>query len=228
MTIDPQETPADIISRHPETLNLFLEWGMDFWSEEKQSLEDQCQTLGLDLQDTLEQLSRNAPSEEETIHWNQAPLDDLLAHLFQKHHTPFRRQIDDILVLCERANCERSHKAFTSFNFKTFLREFCDEMVEHMNHEEQVVFPAILKGTVQRARPQDAIELMKSEHLKHAGSLGLVLEFCESIKPMENGCKDCDALHESLMDLAQHVMVHMYLENHIVLPRALAGEGAIA
>jgi regulator of cell morphogenesis and NO signaling len=95
-----------------------------------------------------------------------------------------------------------------------------DAVRDHLQKEEQILFPLIVAGMGRRAGgPVLAMEL---EHEHHGEDLAEIRRLTDDLTPPDEACTTWRALYLGLQQLEQELMEHIHLENNILFRRALA------
>ena len=96
-----------------------------------------------------------------------------------------------------------------------------EALEEHMQKEEQVLFPMIRGGRGRMARMP--VQVLEEEHRDHAQNLARMRELAGDFDPPAEACGTWRALYLGLHELEAEIMQHVHLENHVLFPRALRG-----
>jgi regulator of cell morphogenesis and NO signaling len=158
-------------------------------------------------------------STAEAVRWETRPLCDLIEFILLHYHEPLRR---DLRVLTEAAKkVERVHgkKPSCPLGLAALLEQLEVALNEHMDKEEQVLFPAIQSGA--GARLQMPVRVMMQEHDDHGVNLQRLRAHAHDFVPPPEACATWRALYSGLAKLEAELMEHVHLENNILFPRAL-------
>jgi regulator of cell morphogenesis and NO signaling len=93
-------------------------------------------------------------------------------------------------------------------------------VLEHLQKEEQILFPMIVSGMGRRAG--GPVHVMELEHEHHGEDLQRVRQLTVDLLPPDEACPTWRALYLGLQQLEQELMDHIHLENNILFRRALA------
>ena len=149
-----------------------------------------------------------------------APLPELIDHILTAYHRPLDTALPRIGALAKevlRIHGERDPQRLKSV-LDTFLA-LANELVPHMQKEEEVLFPMILEGRGIEA--QAPIDVMRHEHDMSDNMLRHLRELTDDYTPPEDACDKWRELWSALEDLDRSLRQHVYLENDILFPRAL-------
>ncbi|HEY6728273.1 MAG TPA: iron-sulfur cluster repair di-iron protein [Polyangiaceae bacterium] len=216
--IQPNETLGQVAATHPAATQVFLRHRLDFCCGGRQELGDACREAGLDPYSVIGEIVAESATRD-PVRWDTRPLLDLIEFILIHYHQPLRR---DLRVLGEAARkVERVHgkKASCPLGLAALLEQLELELQEHMDKEEQVLFPAIQSGA--GTRLQMPIRMMMQEHDDHGATLQLVRERASDFQPPPEACATWRALYSGLAKLESELMEHIHLENNVLFPRAL-------
>lgn len=110
-----------------------------------------------------------------------------------------------------------------------------EEMQAHMQKEERVLFPYILRleqGAAGQPLPlkapfgsvQNPIRLMEAEHDDAGRILEQLAEITGQFTPPADACNTYRFVYRRLQELDADLRMHIHLENNILFPRAIALE----
>ena len=95
------------------------------------------------------------------------------------------------------------------------------ELEDHMQKEEQVLFPLIRTGRGSQAATP--IGVLESEHRDHGRNLERLRELTDGYTIPAEACNTWHALYLGLDQLERDLMQHIHLENNVLFPRSLHG-----
>ncbi|HEU5075177.1 MAG TPA: iron-sulfur cluster repair di-iron protein [Polyangiaceae bacterium] len=218
--IQPNETLGHVAATHPAATQVFLRHHLDFCCGGGRKLGEACREAGLDPYAVIGEIVV-ASTQREPVRWDTRPLRDLIEFILIHYHEPLRR---DLRALTEAARkVERVHgkKPSCPLGLAALLEQLEIELHEHMDKEEQVLFPAIQSGV--GARLQMPVRVMMQEHDDHGVSLRRVRERAADFQAPAEACATWRALYSGLAKLEAELMQHIHLENNVLFPRALEG-----
>lgn len=155
--------------------------------------------------------------------WDEAPLAELIDHILSTYHAPLREDLDAVVALAQRVlqvhgPRDASGRLARLASALTVLRE---ELLLHLQKEEQVLFPWIRAG---RGRTAGApVAVMQHEHKATEDLLRQLQALTGDFVVPEGACDKWRALWLLLKVLHRDLHAHIALENDVLFPRALAG-----
>jgi regulator of cell morphogenesis and NO signaling len=144
----------------------------------------------------------------------------LIAHILSRYHDTHRVELDALIPLAQRVETVHGDHEDAPLGLMDALIALHDELDSHMQKEEQVLFPMMLKGgspmigqpiAVMRQDHDDTNKQLKRiEHITHGITLPL------------GACGSWTALYIGLRKLSEDLVTHMHLENTVLFPRFAA------
>jgi regulator of cell morphogenesis and NO signaling len=210
-------TVGAIAASLPGAAEVFRKSGISFCCGGKSSLSDAALAQGIDPATLLNQLQtledaagRDAP--------DATPA--LIAHILSRYHDTHRAELDALIPLAQRVETVHGDHEDAPLGLMDALIALHDELDSHMQKEEQVLFPMMLKGgspmigqpiAVMRQDHDDTNKQLKRiEHITHGITLPL------------GACGSWTALYIGLRKLSEDLVTHMHLENTVLFPRFAA------
>lgn len=208
-----QQTIGQIAVGLPGATAVFRRLKLDFCCGGQLALEDACARKGLDTGAVVTELNglhRNdkAPDPEEP----QALID----HILTRFHAVHRDQLPELIRMARRVeSVHRDHPA-VPVGLAALLEHIEVELLEHMEKEEQVLFPAMEGGDAILGAP---ISSMREEHTGHGALLEQLAALTTEHTPPLGACNTWRALYSGTAQLTDDLISHIHLENNILFPR---------
>ena len=225
-----QESIGSAAARHRGLRKVFEGLGLDYYCEGQLTIEEACRGAAVDLDSAWPAIAR-AAAEDPGVNWQDAPLSALIRYLQAEHHAVSRGSLFRIGLLFSEA-C-RAGDDVRLMTMRTAFRRFTEALVAHMEHEELMVFPAIvaLEESWTRGEPPPArfeggirgvVSKLVLEHYEISRQLCALREAREAIVEVTFA-----RLFGELEALERHIHESMNLENYVAFPRAAALEDAL-
>ena len=213
---------GQFVTEHPAVARLFEKLGIDYCCGGREPLSSACKTRGLNIDQVLADISKalQSPPEKDLQTLTLAELAD---HIVALHHQYLRdtlpllsRQVDRVAMVHGPGRPEL-------LEVRRVFREFAAEMMDHMEKEEQILFPMIAgrSGHV-GCSVSHIIEVMEAEHDSAGQALAKMRELTRNYDIPEGACTTYRAVLQGLAELEQDTHIHVHAENHILFPRAIA------
>lgn len=221
--LDPATTVARIATERPAAIPVFHRHRIDFCCGGRQPLDAACRDAGITPQRFLDEVAaEEARAAASTPRWDEASLDALLDHILERYHRPLDEALPRLVAFAEaveRAHGDRDPARFA--RLRIAVSAVRDDLVAHLEKEEQVVFPWIRGGA--GATAGEAMGVLEREH----DALGVLLDEVRALagdyRVPGDACNTWRALWQGLEALERDCHEHIHLENNVLFPRALAG-----
>ncbi len=217
--IDPLESLAALATRFAGAARVFQRHGLDYCCRGQMSLRDACMLRRLDTAVILGELRREQPTAADADRWHEQPVPALIDHLLAHFHERHRQELPRLLELAGKV--ERVHAAHPKRpgGLAEHLRTVALELEQHMQKEEQILFPMLRAGHGSHAAVP--IQVMEAEHQDHGNNLARLRQLAHDFRAPADGCPTWRALYLGLEEFERDLMQHIHLENHVLFPRVL-------
>lgn len=216
--INQNMTLGNIVQLVPESTRILRSFKLDFCCGGEQSLEQACKDKKINTVEVLKELSSLQELKLEDDSMNM-PLDKLTDFIVKRFHEDLRKRIPELILLASRVERVHCDSPNCPKGLSSFLRFLMTEMENHMQKEEQLLFPMINRGQGKMAMMP--VECMKNEHLEHGKNLERLRELANQFIVPEGACTTWKALYAGLDQLEEEIMTHIHLENHVLFVRCL-------
>ena len=231
-TISRDTHVASLVLEQPGRARVFERFGIDYCCGGKKPLAKACADRGVDVEAVLVALDEQRPGEGDELNWATAPVADLCAHIVGEHHAYLRDELPSLRVLVEKV--ARVHGAAHPEleDVRTTFAGLADELEQHMDKEESIVFPACVAlaegadthfpfGSV-----GNPIRMMVHEHDEVAAGLARLRAATNAYEPPSGACNSYRSMLDRLEALEADTHRHVHEENNVLFPRAVALEAA--
>ncbi len=212
--------------------------GLDYCCGGGKSLHEACLRADVSAEDILKRLRENSKDiSPDDANWTSAPLSDLTRHIRERHHRYVREAIARIQVLLEKVAAKHGERRPEISRIRTLFIEVGQEMIMHMQKEEQILFPYIdalekAKSTHSSLEPpffqtvRNPIQAMMSEHDSAGDLVKQIRKVSLDYTLPADACTSYRALYQDLREFEADLHQHVHLENNILFPRAIELESA--
>jgi regulator of cell morphogenesis and NO signaling len=212
-------TLAELAVIHPGAARVFFHHRLDFCCGGRRTLGDACRERGLDAAAILEEIGHSAPLQADGPRWDREPLTALVDHIVSTYHARLRRDLPDLIAMAWRVEQRHGDKPACPLGLTAHLERMHAEVLDHLQKEEQILFPMIARGVGSRAAAP--VQVMELEHDQHRDNLLRLRTLTGDLQPPAYACATWRALYAGLAQLEQELMEHIHLENNVLFPRAL-------
>lgn len=216
------DTLGDLACNIPGATRVFHEFHLDFCCGGRKSLRQAAAESGIDTAQVQARLLALDPQAEPEEQWRDAAPAHLIDHLLLRYHAIHRQQLPELIRLAARVEQVHGNRAECPAGLTELLLDMQQELECHMQKEEQVLFPMILRG----GGPMTGgpISVMRFEHDQHGDALARLEALTDGIRAPRGACNTWQALYRGLNELRVDLMQHIHLENNLLFPRALGQE----
>ena len=216
--LTPAATLASLAVERAGASRVFHRHRLDFCCHGNVSLEAACAKRGLDVAELIAEIQAEDAGPP-ARRWDEASTPDLVEHILHDFHEPHRAELTRLLGMARRVESVHEAKPSCPLGLADVIAEVEQEMLAHMEKEEQVLFPLLLAGL----HPIEPIRVMEQEHLEHAKNLERLRAHAHDYDPPADACGTWRALYLGLAQLERDLMEHIHLENHVLFTRSPAG-----
>jgi regulator of cell morphogenesis and NO signaling len=216
--IDPSTTVAELVLRHSGCATVFDRREIDYCCQGHQALARACADRALDVAELVAELELVMAETDPEADPRTAPTSALISRALARQHRHLRATLS--LLDLQAGELVRDHGASvpTLRMLATSISAIARDMLAHLDHEEDVLFPALLKGD-----PPDAIRLelghMFDEHREFADLFRRMRAATNGYRAPEGANANVARLYRGVAELEALVLRHHHLENHVLLPR---------
>ena len=229
-------TIREIVATDYRTAAVFERHGLDFCCNGCRTIEQGCRDAGADERAVMRELEgvlgTPAIDGPDFKSWSARALID---HIVSTHHAyvreaipRLRRHTQKIAEVHGVRHSELSHIA------RLFGR-VADEMTDHMQKEEQILFPFIAaqEEAARQGRPVPPspfgtvgtpIRMMETEHQFVGDAMAEMRQLTGGFRPPDDGCGTYRVCLQELDAFERDLHAHVHLENNILFPAAMAVE----
>lgn len=219
MHIGSDTSLAELATTVPGAARVLERHRLDFCCRGERTLADACAARALAPAAVVDEIRAAATPADELVGWEAAPLDALVDHILTRYHAPLRDELPRLIELAEKVERVHAERDTCPRGLTEHLRAMAEAVEEHLQKEEQILFPMIRVGRGASARMP--IRVMQDEHLDHAANLERMRALTRDLVAPPEACASWRALYLGLAELEAELHAHIALENHVLFPRAL-------
>lgn len=217
-------TVGELVAAHPGLSRVFHAHAIDFCCQGGRTVREACSRNNTDLATLCTEI-RAALERTEPTSFRPAALAPaaLIDHIVETHHGYLRRELPRLHAMSMRV--AQRHGGHTPSLIEVFhvFDTMASELDQHMQKEEQALFPAIAALFASDDTPQlgAPIECMIQEHADAGECLARLRELTAGFTPPPGACNTYRALFVGLAELEGDLHTHIHLENSVLFPAAL-------
>lgn len=231
MTNLSQQTLAEIVKNDHRTAGVLEKYSLDFCCKGKRTLTDACAEKGLSIDELLAELKPvlEMPAQKH-LPFTEMSAEQLVSYIVTHHHYYVKQIMPQLLLHLQKvATKHGSRFPFMAEVFNLFTR-VQEEMTLHMQKEERILFPAIIKAEQAFARNENAtmacsvingaILVMEKEHDEAGELMAAIHQLTNGYQPPVDACNTFQLSLAELKEFEEDLHRHVHLENHILFPMA--------
>ena len=223
-----QRTVGELVAERPNLSRVFQARDIGFCCQGGLTVGDACQRKGVSVEEVVAALEAEiAGPGDSGVNPATLPLGELVDHIVETHHNFLRRELPRIYAMADRVATVHGGHTPSLVSVRNTFVEMANELVNHLEKEEKVLFPAIVelvKGG--QALPIDGpVQCMMEEHDDANEALAALQELTHGYQPPADACNTYRALFAGLAELEQDLHTHIHLENNVLFPAARERQG---
>lgn len=222
---------SKIVAQNYRTAQVFTAHGIDFCCNGGIPLEQACKNQNVDLQLLTNEINQALASPEDE-NFAAMPLDELVRHIEKVHHTYVRTTIPALTAYLTKLCQVHGERHPELYKIKTLFDQSAIELTQHMEKEEQVLFPYIQalaasqRGQFPLSPPhfghlQNPISMMEAEHENEGARFKAIASLADGYTAPKDGCQTYRVAFMVLQEFETDLHKHIHLENNILFPKAL-------
>lgn len=206
----------------PGATKLFREYDLDFCCGGANTLGFAAKLKNLDLaaiESRLAELEGRQDVGQEQD-WTQAAYPEIIEHIIARYHQRHREQLPELIFMAEKVENVHGDRDDCPMGASAVLKEIYAELSQHMQKEEQILFPMIKAGQYAMARMP--IQVMEHEHDDAGQQVEVLKSITNNVTPPADACNTWRALYSGINEFIDDLMLHIHLENNILFPRVVS------
>jgi regulator of cell morphogenesis and NO signaling len=221
------ETPiGEIVAFDFRTAGVFTNAGIDFCCGGKKSLLESCEEKNIDVNTftagLLEVTSTPISASQNFREWN---LDFLCDYIVNTHHKFVLKTLPELLFYTDKIASVHGDNHPELKEVAGLFTQINGELRQHLQHEEEDLFPAIKRmlanpNESDRAIIRSEIDRMTGEHDFAGGAMDTINQITNGYDVPADGCSTYQVAFKLLHDFEDDLHVHVHLENNILFPKA--------
>lgn len=218
-------TVGEIVAQDYRTATVFKEFGIDFCCGGKKDLATVCAEKAVDpkvLQAALVaaiQKSASVPMHD-FASWEPSFLMDYIRNI---HHTYVRKTGPQIAAYAAKVAKVHGQAHPETVEIATTFHGLLSELMEHLEKEEQVLFPAyqaVLRTAVDQKSAKQELEAtlneLEEEHEGAGQAMARIRALSNDFTPPPEACNTYQVLYALLEEFEGDLHQHVHLENNVL------------
>lgn len=217
-----EETLGNIVAQNFKAAAVFTKHKLDFCCGGKKTLTEACIQKEIDPAIVVKELNFLTNTAKDVMPFNEMNASELISYILIHHHFYTKQNMPLILGHLEKVATKHGERFTYMPKVAALFSNLYQEMMQHMQKEEQILFPAIKEleqNTAKRLIAQP-IAVMEAEHEVAGNILAQIRELTHDYTAPEDACTTFRIGLLELQEFENNLHQHVHLENNILFPLA--------
>lgn len=236
MNVLEQTTIGEYVAKDFRTAAIFSKYGIDFCCKGNRTIEEASEKKNLDSVQIEKEVTQLLESKSDgAIDFKSWPSDLLIDYIEKTHHRYVEEKSAVLVAFLDKLCKVHGHNHPELFEINELFIGCANELAQHMEKEETILFPFI-KKMENAIRTRQAIEqphfgtvenpiaMMKHEHENEGDRFVKIAELTDNYTPPADACNTYKVTFAMLQEFEQDLHKHIHLENNILFPKAIEME----
>ncbi len=225
MPIEPSSTIEQLAASSQAAIRHFCRIGIDVHGQRTLTLAEACGLQGLDPLKVAADLAALKPTEPRD--WMTATFPELVHHIVHHHHAFTREELARIQKLLDAGLAVPGPAQAMLIRLKVHFASLSRDLVAHFQMEERNLFPAICAAEhggvtpISLSTPSEQARTISAEHQAAEELLHNIRLITSDYEITPDTPAHLRAIYLGLRNLEDDLHLHLFLENHVLFPRAL-------
>jgi regulator of cell morphogenesis and NO signaling len=228
-----EKAVGEIVKDNFKAADVFSKHGIDFCCGGKIGLEQACNESGSDVSTVVSELNElENQVGAGNFDFDSWELSFLIDFIVNTHHNYIRKAIPEILPLAQKVAEVHGDIHPEVIKINELFTALAEELMSHMEKEEQILFPIIKKLTDPSTTQEEIdnfhcgsvdgpISVMEAEHDNAGDILKEISKLSSGYTLPEGGCNTYRVLYGKLNEFENDLHRQIHLENNILFPKSL-------
>jgi regulator of cell morphogenesis and NO signaling len=238
MKIEETQIVGELVAIDYRTANVFKKLGIDFCCKGNTTIKEVCNKRQIEPEVVIAKLEQAMQNGEDTIDYQQWPIDLLADYIEKTHHRYVQDKIIEIVPYLIKICQVHGSRHNELEKIKAEFLDSAAELTTHMKKEELILFPYIrrmVKAKRDGVEIDDAyfgsvknpILMMMAEHETEGERYRKIAELSGNYNPPVDACNTYKVCYALLKEFETDLHLHIHLENNILFPKAIEIEKLI-
>lgn len=231
-----KHTIGEFVAQDFRTAALFSKYKIDFCCKGNRTLEDVCQSKGLDIDFIENELNTILESKDgNSIDFKSWPIDLLIDYIEKVHHRYVEEKSSVLFMYLDKLCRVHGNHHPELFEINRLFTNSAGELAKHMKKEELILFPYIRKLVTAALTNQpivkphfgtinNPIAMLHHEHDTEGERFRTIAQLTNDYNPPSDACETYKVTFAMLKAFEDDLHKHIHLENNILFPKAIVLE----
>lgn len=229
---------SDIVRQDYRTARVFRNYAIDYCCGGKWAIGTVCELKGIEFSSVKKDLDHAIRPIQlsHLVRYDSWDIDFLVDYIINIHHSYLRQSLPEVKKIVKEFASEHADDHAGLAQIYQEVELLCKDMIPHLDEEEKIIFPYIQQiyhayeskepyaGLLVRTLRKPVENLMRHEHDNVSKRLASLRLLTNNYTPPANACASHNVVFSLLKELDSDLSQHVYLENEILFPRAIAME----
>lgn len=231
MADEQQVTVGELAAEDMRKAEVFKQYGIDFCCGGYKTLDEACAEKGLNKSEVEAAIESNEYQSNPYVRfqeWKPAFLADFIE---ENHHHYVKNKIPEIKQYVHKIAQVHGGSHPELHQLKEAFGELAEELKNHMQKEEEILFPYIRhlqEAVMNNQKPEEPsfgsvenpIRMMEQEHHDAGENMDQIRSITSGYTLPEDACASYQFAFQMLEEFERDLHQHIHLENNILFPRA--------
>lgn len=228
-----KNTIGEYVAQDFRTAALFSKYKIDFCCKGNKTLDEVCQTKGLDINQIENEINAilNSDSSSEMNFKSFSP-NLLIDYILETHHEYIEAKTPVLLMYLDKLCKVHGERHPELFEINNLFKISSSELLNHLQKEEVVLFPFIktmtnaIKNNQAIEQPyfgtvENPIAMLRHDHETEGNLFAKISELTNEYNPPMDACETYKVTFAMLKEFEQDLHKHIHLENNILFQKAI-------
>lgn len=214
-----------ILKQYPFAIDILEEKGIPYYKFGEKKLND----VSKEARSIHEEIKLSKQLLVNPLRTDRWSISFTIDYIENNHHTFVKKQIPELEDLIDHLVEVHSATHPQLPMIKERFSEFKGELEDHLNDEENIVFPsykkmeiALKKGKLEDVKDfDDAISWMEEDHILTGSSLKVMRNYCNNYVAPKESSPGFKILYDELEKFEYDMHFHMHLENNVLFTKVV-------
>ncbi len=236
MIIHPNQFIGEIVAQNHRASSIFRKHGIDFWCQGDRTINDAYTDYRVDTKLVLRELDESINiTNTDIADYKTWPLDKLADYIVKKHHRYVEKKISELSPYLKKVFEVHGKRHPELFDINLQFKAASGRLLQHMKKEEFSLFPFIRKMIKAQHKNMKVevpsfgtivspIKILMDEHVTEGDRFKKIRKLSMQYSPPADACDTFRVTYAMLREFEEDLQKHVYLENNILFPKAIAME----
>jgi len=217
----PQMSVAEVSIEFPNALKIFNKYKIDYCCGGQRSFEEACNAAKISSELVWEAINKNGKEAGSAINFKNWSPSLLVDYILDQHHNYVREAIPLLDVLFDKVCSAHGDNHPELFEIKNSFQLLSEELMQHMDKEERILFPAIkmMRDSSTEFPFAQPITVMKDEHESAGNLIKEIRTLTSNYTVPKDVCTTYRMMFTKLEAFDNDLMQHIHLENNILFEK---------